>query len=149
MGTRRGTFEIDHYIPQSQRPDLRDAYDNLLYTCASCNRLKQDFEVADPGRIALADCVEVQADGKIRWLNKDGHRLVRVLGLDDPTLELFRADLMAAIKESEAEYLRRMRYPDDLPDLTVLPIPPSNSKSNGVSQSFFARSERGELAEVY
>jgi len=33
-------FTIDHYEPQSARPDLIDDYGNLLYACDECNRLK-------------------------------------------------------------------------------------------------------------
>jgi hypothetical protein len=76
------------------------------------------------------------------------HRLVRLLGLDDPTLEQFRADLIAEINKSETAYVRWMRYPDDLPKLALPPSPPSNSRPGGVGQCFYARRERGEL-DVY
>lgn len=33
-------FTIDHYDPQSARPDLRDEYSNLMYACDQCNTLK-------------------------------------------------------------------------------------------------------------
>lgn len=35
-------FTIDHYEPQSARPDLVDQYDNLMYCCDQCNELKGD-----------------------------------------------------------------------------------------------------------
>jgi len=36
-------YQIDHYLPTSVRPDLRADYQNLMYSCAQCNRLKSDF----------------------------------------------------------------------------------------------------------
>src|ERR1043165_9000418 len=70
LGTRRGTFHIDHCIPQKSHLDLRDVYDNLLYTCGSCNQLKQHYMVADPCQVAFADCLEVHSDGTIHPRNK-------------------------------------------------------------------------------
>jgi hypothetical protein len=43
-------FSIDHYEPQSSRPDLANAYNNLLYSCLSCNRLKSDISPPDTAR---------------------------------------------------------------------------------------------------
>jgi hypothetical protein len=36
-------FEIDHYEPQSERPDLENTYNNLMYSCQHCNGLKSDI----------------------------------------------------------------------------------------------------------
>lgn len=36
-------FTIDHYEPQSERPDLENDYHNLFYCCNECNILKGDF----------------------------------------------------------------------------------------------------------
>lgn len=33
-------FTIDHYEPKSARPELENAYDNLIYACNQCNTLK-------------------------------------------------------------------------------------------------------------
>lgn len=33
-------FEIDHFIPQTLAPELRDCYGNLVYACFTCNRKK-------------------------------------------------------------------------------------------------------------
>jgi hypothetical protein len=33
-------FTIDHYEPQSARPDLEKEYSNLMYACDECNRRK-------------------------------------------------------------------------------------------------------------
>ena len=36
-------FQIDHYIPPSSNPSLKDAYENLMYSCQQCNRYKWDI----------------------------------------------------------------------------------------------------------
>jgi hypothetical protein len=35
-------FTIDHYEPRKSRPDLENAYDNLMYACDECNIRKSD-----------------------------------------------------------------------------------------------------------
>ena len=72
-------FEIDHYRPQSGRlkgkPEL-NAYDNLLYACADCNGLKDDFEPTD-----------AQMAGGIRALRVDHECPEEHLQLKGETLE--------------------------------------------------------------
>jgi 5-methylcytosine-specific restriction endonuclease McrA len=36
-------FTIDHYEPQSSRPDLTNEYSNLMYSCITCNVYKGDL----------------------------------------------------------------------------------------------------------
>lgn len=36
-------FTIDHYEPKSARPDLKDAYSNLMWSCDECNIRKGDL----------------------------------------------------------------------------------------------------------
>lgn len=35
-------FTIDHYEPQNSRPDLKDTYSNLMWSCDTCNQRKSD-----------------------------------------------------------------------------------------------------------
>lgn len=35
-------FEIDHYLPQKHRPELKNDYNNLMWSCQKCNRYKGD-----------------------------------------------------------------------------------------------------------
>ena len=37
--TKKG-FEIDHFVPQTLAKELRDNYNNLVYSCFTCNRKK-------------------------------------------------------------------------------------------------------------
>ena len=38
------SFEVDHYEPQSARPELVNVYENLMYSCECCNRNKSDLD---------------------------------------------------------------------------------------------------------
>jgi hypothetical protein len=58
------SFDIDHYEPQQTHPALKGVYDNLMYSCRLCNRIKADEEPND----------EMRAKG-IRFFRPD---------LDDP-----------------------------------------------------------------
>ena len=40
-GLVRGTFALDHFEAMSVRPDRVGDYDNLLYTCVTCNETKR------------------------------------------------------------------------------------------------------------
>ncbi len=80
MDTRRG-YQIDHFVPQKLRPDLRADYDNLLYLCAACNNLKGATLLPDPCATALADCLRFHDNGSVEPIsaNSDvGERLIEV-----------------------------------------------------------------------
>lgn len=44
-------FTIDHYEPQKSRPDLVDAYNNLMYCCTVCNERKGDRSPPESARV--------------------------------------------------------------------------------------------------
>jgi hypothetical protein len=46
-------FDLDHFLPVARHPEQRVSYDNLLYSCATCNEAKGDAAVADPCRVLL------------------------------------------------------------------------------------------------
>lgn len=37
------SFEIDHYLPQSSFSEFKNDYQNLMWSCSSCNNLKRDY----------------------------------------------------------------------------------------------------------
>lgn len=45
-------FAIDHYEPQSRREDLKNDYDNLMWSCSSCNGYKGDLAPTEDQRKA-------------------------------------------------------------------------------------------------
>ena len=44
-------FQIDHYEPKSERPELENKYDNLIYACSECNNLKGDLTPPENARL--------------------------------------------------------------------------------------------------
>lgn len=154
MDTRRG-YQIDHFVPQKLRPDLRADYDNLLYLCSACNNLKGAALLADPCSISLSECLHFHDDGSVNALlpnRMEGERLIEVLELDQPQLIDYRRIKIGEIKShaihNRALYLHQMGYPTELPDLAA-DEPPSNSRPAGVGQSHLARQQAGTLALVY
>lgn len=150
------TFEVDHLVPVSERPDLECRYGNLLYVCRRCNNLKTDLLIPDPCSIAYGECLRVNKDGSIEALNPDGRVLVRVLRLDRPDrVEQRRMiiEVLEVLTEAEERGDARrlcewLGFPSDMDDLRRLK-PPTNRRPEGIEESYFARRQRGELPEIY
>ena len=81
---RARAFEIDHLVAVSVEPFFITEYDNLVYSCASCNALKQTASVPDPASFGYGQCLEVDDDGVIRSLNGQGDSLIELLQLNHP-----------------------------------------------------------------
>ena len=56
-----GTYHIDHFAPKSKFSELENVYNNLVYSCAFCNRFKSndwpsdDYKVTHVGDIGYID----------------------------------------------------------------------------------------------
>lgn len=148
-------FDLDHVTPQTDLPGAANEYTNLAYACHRCNLAKGDSRLPDPWRTAYGIHIGVNEDGSIVELTKAGHRLVQVLGLDQPDLNTLRARLLGVLGflSSRAEGSDLMRkwlaFPANLPDLARLRPPLGNSRPRGVRQSAFERRRRGELPDIY
>ena len=151
-GSVGGMWDIDHSTPQHKNPQRKLDYDNLLYTCRTCNSAKSGQVVPDPCEVAFGECVEVHTDGTIRALNEDGEILIAALRLDNEDHTRVRHLMITALRSlalhDRQAYIPWMRYPDNLPDLSKLK-PPGNTKPEGVNASYYARRIRGELPETY
>lgn len=152
-GLARGTFHLDHFKAQVYDESGVLDYDNLLYACASCNLGKSAAEIPDPTR-HLLDCnVVVHENGSIEGTTKEAKALIGKLGLDAPDYREFRTlwigVLQLAAKCDPDLYRRLMRFPDDLPNLERLSPPEGNTRPGGISQTFWAQRERGELPDMY
>lgn len=94
----------------------------------------------------------VQDDGTINALNEAGELLIKNLRLNNQDYTRFRQLIIQTIRSfflhDRDTYIQWMRYPQNLPDLSRLK-PPSNTKPEGVNDSFYARHCRGELPETY
>jgi len=148
---RRG-YQIDHFIPQKLRPNLRADYDNLLYLCPSCNSLKGASLLPDPCIIALDSCLCFLRDGNVQALNSQGEIVIEVLNLDDSQLiDLRRRKIriLACLAANDrALFNREMGFPNDIPDLNNDP-PPRNTRPDGIQSSWFAKRAAGALPQVY
>ncbi len=152
---RIGSFHVDHYAPQAIDPGKACVYDNLLYACAACNLKKSDLSVPNPSTIAFGTCVRVNRDGTIEALDSTGELLIDLLRLDDADNTRFRKLLLNTLasleKHDQDSFIEWMKYPEDLPDLSRprKKPPEGNSQPEGVTESWFAKRERGELPKTY
>lgn len=151
-GTLRGEYHIDHLMPQAHHPDSVVDYDNLIYSCASCNSAKGDTYIPDPSNCMISGDVEVHDDGRIVPKTPDARKVVRTLGLDDPEYQEYRQLLIGIVamanNTDSDEYKRLMQYPEALPNLKRL-RPKQNKRPEGIKKSYYALRERGKLPETY
>jgi len=144
-----GGFHVDHLVPTSIQPDWATVYDNLIFTCSTCNSSKRDLEVPDPTANLVDRAIQVSADGAIKGHTPGAIRIVRLLGLDSPSYREFRRlwigiAVMAATFEPELVQ-EIMGYPGDLPNLPRLRPPGGNSRPEGAIECHFARRAAGNL----
>lgn len=146
------SFEIDHFHPKSQSLTGHLQYDNLLYVCNSCNAAKGSRLLPDPCEVMISPNVVVTEDGTIETRTPLARKVVRLLKLDSPENNEFRRLIIGVValakRESAEVYSRLMGYPSDMPDLSLLQPPVGNFRPEGVSESHFARRQRGELLEL-
>ena len=145
-------WSVDHIIPQEEAKELACVYENLVLACQCCNRMKSNHRVEDPCLVAFGQCLHVSSDGAIVALNKVGDRLLRVLRLNEPRYQQWRARRMRelhalALCDPEG-YEQVMGFPAELPDLIKLKVK-SNSRPEGINDSWLAKRVRGELPKVY
>ena len=79
--TKKG-FEIDHFVPQTLAEELTDCYENLVYSCFTCNRKKgakwptQDTSIAHNGSVGFCDPATDEFDSHLQRDN-DGKIISR------------------------------------------------------------------------
>lgn len=146
-------LEIDHFLPVAVNPERTIDYDNLLYSCSTCNAAKRARLLPDPTAVLLRDAIRVDPDGTLHALTLDAERLVILLALDSPTYTEFRLLWIGIVAMAERHapdlYQRLMGFPADLPDLGSLRPPAGNSRPDGVGTSYQQLRERGQLPATY
>jgi len=151
-GRCTGEFDLDHFIPQAADASRSRDYDNLLYSCHSCNAKKGSLPLSDVERTLTNASVRVGLDGRLIGLTLAAERLIEIMTLNSLRWVQWRLSWMRIIElaaEHDPElYHQLMGFPDDLPDLSVLK-PPSNSRPEGIDGSYNALRQRGELPETY
>jgi hypothetical protein len=148
-----GLFDVDHFLPVANYPQLAADYDNLLYVCTTCNLAKQNQEIPDPLIVLTRPNVQVSEDGRLHTENADAACLIEILGLDTDDAVEFRMTWIGivalAANNNPDLYRKLMGFPSVLPDLRRLRPPGGNTRSNGVNDSWHARQNRGTLPDTY
>jgi hypothetical protein len=155
---RTANFDIDHILPQVERPDLTCEYENLLYLSHRANLIRNKHSVTNPCEIALGKVLRVVVSGErmgeIEGLDPLGDRIIKVLRLnsDDSTryrrLQIGIARSLA--KTDEDRFRELVGFPLELPDLRKPKRRVSgNTRPGGLDDSYLARRERNELPEWY
>ena len=80
-GRVTGEFDVEHFRPQVNNPELGVTYDNLLYACHTCNLLKGKKDLPDPSQVLTAEAARVNPDGSIEGRSPDAAGLSRFLAL--------------------------------------------------------------------
>ncbi len=146
-------YELDHFEPQSIRPEEKRSYDNLVYACRRCNNVKRAHAIDDPIEIATDDYLKVMPNGELYGTNTPAERLIRLLDLNAPVLVKWRIRWMRIVelaKTNDPElHLELVSFPDDLPKLNILRPPKGNTRPDGIGESWAALAERGELPGCY
>src|SRR5260221_388039 len=109
-GRLRGTFDVEPFLPVVARPYLTLAYDNLVYSCATCNSTKGTALIPNPEQVLLAKNVFVHEDGAVEGRTAVARRLIRLLGLDSAESTEFRLlwlGILALAKEHDPELYRK------------------------------------------
>ncbi|HUS38460.1 MAG TPA: HNH endonuclease [Pirellulales bacterium] len=134
-GRLSGEFDLDHFSPQTTRPDLSTEYENLVYACHTCNLRKSDKEFVDPESCLSDAFVKVYPSGRVEGMNPGAKAIISKLGLDSPKFRKWRLIWIRNVELAKEygfdHYKRLLGFPEDLPDLSAL-TPASNSKPNGL-----------------
>jgi hypothetical protein len=102
--------------------------------------------------MAYGSCVTVDENGNIYPLNEDGVDLIEALGLGDEDYRDYRCAIFGMLAELPVggpSYCRLFGFPRELPDLSEEPAPKTNTRPDGIRDSFFDRHIRDELPEFY
>ena len=79
MYHRRGRLRLG----DSQDVRRAEVYENLLYSCASCNMAKGTQQAPDPLATLTSGQVTVHDNGSIEGLTDEARRLIRIIDLND------------------------------------------------------------------
>lgn len=152
-GTVVGEFDLDHFEPQAVKPGLREDYDNLVYSCHTCNLLKSDLRLPDPATALNSESIRVEDDGTLIALNDEAKRVIDVLQLNGENYvgwRLLWLRIVELARQEDPDLLTRiLGFPANLPDLKRLQPPGGNTRPDGIAASSYERSRRGELPETY
>ena len=152
-GRGRYGFAFDHFVPQVVDAAAALSYENLVYSCSMCNRLKSGRGfLPQLETVAYGDCLHVDAAGKITAKNDAGKRLILIFRLDNSEHTGARARMIRVLAALSVQdptlYKQMLGFPEVLPNLRLKQAT-NNTKPEGIEQSWFEKRVRGELPETY
>jgi hypothetical protein len=112
-----GRFAVEHFLPVCSYPEQQLDYDNLVYSCVSCNLTKAHRHVLDPTVALHRDSVKVHDDGRIEALTKDAAKLIDKMLLDSQEARAYRRRWISILRLAQ-------RYAPQLYE-ELLSYPPS------------------------
>jgi hypothetical protein len=140
------------------RPERVCDYDNLLYTCSVCNACRREQPLPfDPSAVALAMHIQTRVDGTIEALTQEGRVFCDLCHLNRPLLVQFRRHVLELVEHlveqtepaAERALRRILGFPDNLPNLRSRRPPGGNTRTDGITESWFERRRRNELPAAY
>lgn len=146
-------FDLDHFWPQSTRPDLSVAYENLIYACRRCNSIKGNQLIDDPFHLLTNEFVRRMPDWTLQSQDSGAWRLIQILDLNSARLLRWRmtwSRIVELAKNFDRELFRALvSFPSELPDLRQLKPPHGNTRPEGLKKSWGALAEAGQLPNSY
>jgi hypothetical protein len=152
-GLVRAAFHIDHFLPVVLNREGALDYDNLVYSCSSCNTGKAGRLIPNPLNSLIRSAIQVNPDGSIEASSDDARQIILLLDLDGPDYRQFRRiwiEIVALAREYNPQlYQQIMGFPTNLPNLARCKPPGGNSRRRGLRNSYFAQSRRRTLPATY
>lgn len=149
-GRVTGEFELDHFKPQSVSPEKALDYQNLVYACRTCNSIKNACSIDDPFATLHKGNFRCDPDGRLVTVSTEATRLVATLDLNSPRAiewRLLWSRIVSMAKLTDNSLFEMLvGFPNDLPDLSRKQ-PPSNSRPEGLDESWFVKQRRGEISQ--
>lgn len=94
-------FQIDHYLPESKHPELKHAYSNLMWSCATCNGMKSDFEPTNDDRDKGLYIIRIDNEDPSEHIASDEYRVVGKTSTGSFNIDVLHLNRSALIRIRE------------------------------------------------
>ena len=93
-------FEIEHYLPQKHHPELKNEYDNLMWSCEKCNSFKGDYAPDELARKRDNVIIKIDEEDPRQHIELSGLRLES---------KTHKGEFNIEILDLNRQHLRRLR----------------------------------------
>ena len=73
-------FQLDHVVAWTADEAKRHIYENIVYSCGSCNWTKQERPLPDPCSVAFHGFYQFEPDGSVTPLDRAGNATLKSWG---------------------------------------------------------------------